>query len=588
MLLGAALVLACAAVAVVWAAMRLAAFLDGTAPPTGNPLEVALGVVRGRTAWPDSATTALVVLAALALVPAAAAGWLWARRARRRTRVDRAAPRMGGGGQIASVTQRGAAAAAARLGAPGLGAPIGATVNGGNRLYASWEDVCVDVWGPRLGKTTSRAIPAVLEAPGAVVATSNKRDLVDATRDVREQVGRRAWVFDPQGIAGEEPRWWWNPLSYVTDEVKAATLAGIFASATAPEGAKQDAFFTPAAQSLLAGLLLAAALDERPITDVYLWLADPTDDRAVTVLRRDGYALEAAEVAGHVHAPDKQRAGVYATARGMVAFLRNRQAAQWITPAGAGESVFAGMRPQFSPADFVRSTETLYSLSKEGEGTSGPVTAALTVAVMEAAEELATTQPGGRLRTPMVVVLDEAANVCRWNQLPDKYSHYGSRGICLMTFLQSWSQGVSAWGQVGMSKLWSAANIKVYGGGVDEKDFLERISAIVGDYEYTKDSVSQSKTGRTTSQQSARERILDVADLAALPKGRAVLFSSGNPPVLVRTLPWMSGPHAGAVAASIRAHDPAGEAVIAEAMQAVAATAGPGRGYPDSPARQAR
>ena len=65
----------------------------------------------------------------------------------------------------------------------------------------------------------------------------------------------------------------------------------------------------------------------------------------------------------------------------------------------------------------------------------------------------------------MLGVLDEAANVCRWKELPNLYSHYGSRGIVLMTILQSWSQGVDVWGQSGMRKLWSAANVAVYGGG---------------------------------------------------------------------------------------------------------------------------
>ncbi|WP_374754618.1 TraM recognition domain-containing protein [Arthrobacter sp. AFG20] len=41
----------------------------------------------------------------------------------------------------------------------------------------------------------------------------------------------------------------------------------------------------------------------------------------------------------------------------------------------------------------------------------------------------------------MIGVLDEAANVCRWRELPNIYSHYGSRGIVLMTIPQSWSQG---------------------------------------------------------------------------------------------------------------------------------------------------
>ena len=42
-----------------------------------------------------------------------------------------------------------------------------------------------------------------------------------------------------------------------------------------------------------------------------------------------------------------------------------------------------------------------------------------------------------------------------------------------MTILQSWSQGVDVWGESGMKKLWSAANIKVYGGGVSETAFLD-------------------------------------------------------------------------------------------------------------------
>lgn len=49
---------------------------------------------------------------------------------------------------------------------------------------------------------------------------------------------------------------------------------------------------------------------------------------------------------------------------------------------------------------------------------------ALTVAVTEAAEQLAKASPGGRLRVPMVAVLDETANVCRWRELPNLYSHF--------------------------------------------------------------------------------------------------------------------------------------------------------------------
>lgn len=49
--------------------------------------------------------------------------------------------------------------------------PIGRAVADGRELLAPWEDV--DIAGPRTGKTTSRVIPAILAAPGAVMTNSN-------------------------------------------------------------------------------------------------------------------------------------------------------------------------------------------------------------------------------------------------------------------------------------------------------------------------------------------------------------------------------------------------------------------------------
>ena len=116
-----------------------------------------------------------------------------------------------------------------------------------------------------------------------------------------------------------------------------------------------------------------------------------------------------------------------------------------------------------------------------------------------------------------------------------------------------------------MRKLWSASNIKVYGGGVSEDGFLEQLSKLIGDYDRQSSSVSSGRGGRSVNQQLHRERILGVDDLAAMPKGRAVVLSSGNRPTLIRTQPWMTGPHAEQVRASIAAHDPQAQQTIQEA-----------------------
>lgn len=543
----------CAA-GLVWASIHLGWRIAGLGQPDGGLWTILFGVLSGDITWPPAST--LIATSTLAIVGVLVAGvrTLSVRRRGKRSRVDQSASYLGVRHDIEPLTKPAVTVKARRFGVdistPGV--PIGITVATREPLYGSWEDMHIDIWGPRTGKTTSRAVPAILAAPGSVLVTSNKRDIVDATRDLRAERGP-VWVFDPQALAGEIPEtWWWNPLSYVTDEVQAAKMADHFASGSRAPGARTDAFFDPAGQDLLAGLLLAAAVDHRPITDVYRWLTRPTDTTPMKLVNQAGYELTADQLAGVLYAPDKQRGGIYGTAQQMANCLTNRHIATWITPQGPDDR-----RRQLQAEDFVHADGgTLYSLSKEGTTTAGPLVTALTAAITEAAETLAAGSPGGRLATPLLGVLDEAANVCRWRDLPALYSHYGSRGIVLMTILQSWSQGVDVWGESGMRKLWSAANIAVYGGGVKERDFLDMLAATIGDYDKTTRSVTTGKGQRTTSHQLTRERILDPADLAALPPGRAIVIASGARPTLITTQPWMVGPHADAIRASLTNHDP--------------------------------
>ncbi len=87
--------------------------------------------------------------------------------------------------------------------------------------------------------------------------------------------------------------------------------------------------------------------------------------------------------------------------------------------------------------------------------------------------------------------------MCRWQDLPDLYSHYGSRGIPIMSIFQSYSQGIDVFGRDGMRKLFSAANEVVYLGGVKESEWLRELSDLIGDYDHLTNSVSYSKGGRS-------------------------------------------------------------------------------------------
>lgn len=563
-------VLALVLVGLVWISVSVGSRMDGVNEGMPNdPFEIISGLARGRYQWSTSAS--MIAGVSVAVIVGVVVYFLWLRALGRksRTNVDGAARYMAPMKALAHMQEKQALKKSERLGVTGTpGVPLGRTVVGRKMLYASFEDMSTVIAGPRVGKSTSLVIPALIAAPGAVVTTSNKRDVLDATRDVRAEKGP-VWVFDPQKVAREDATWWWNPLSYVTDDTRAAKLAQYFASGSRSTDSKTDAFFDGAGMDLLAGMLLAAAVGNRPIAQVFTWLIDPDEEEPVRLLRTAGYRMQADGVLGAIQATEKTRSSIYSTAQQMAASLKNGHIADWINARGPEDD-----RPQFDAAEFVRGSGTLYSLSKEGAGTAGPLVTALTAATLEAATDLADVSAGGRMRTPLVGILDEAANVCRWRDLPDLYSHFGSRGIPIMSVFQSWSQGVAVFGKEGMLKLFSASNVFVYLGGVRENDFLQHISQLIGTYDRETTSASMNKGVRSTSTSLKRENILEVAELADLPRGRAVMLSSGTRAALLRTVPWFQGPkeQVAAIQASIAAHDPASRK---EASAGVAPAAAP-------------
>ncbi|MGW1991387.1 type IV secretory system conjugative DNA transfer family protein [Embleya sp. NPDC001921] len=566
-LIGAALGLLVIIMGLLWVGATAGTPSTKASPPP--PQAILFLLIVGDYQWPG--TDATVVTVMLGLVVAGAFGSLTALVMfvrRRQIPIDRAIPYLARPRELAASTTKGVRSKADDFGLPAGEVPgvyIGKAVRHGIDVWGSWEDMHIDIWGPRTGKTTARAIPNIVAAPGAVVVTSNKRDIVDATRLSRARRGK-VWIFDPQNQAGGKPTWYWDPLTYVGDSiVKATKLAGRFASINRPSHARSDAYFEPAAETLISNLLLAASINGDQITQVYTWLTRPTDSTPERILRSAGHSPSADAVDGVITAPDRQRAGVYGTALQIVSFLIAPTVTAWVTPGDQPN------RPSFDYKAFVRSGDTIYLLSEETNKMAAPLVVALTAALAEEAENAGLDQPGGRLPIPMLFVLDEAANVCPWKALPDKYSHFGSRGVVMMTILQSWAQGVAAWGDVGMAKMWGAANVRVYGGGVLDTKFLGDLAAASGSFEPGTTSYSRKSSDyfeKNISKASRAESVLEVADLASMPRGRAFVQFSGTKPALIKPIPWWEGAYADEIRSSLAQFAPRGERQRVDLMKA--------------------
>jgi type IV secretory pathway TraG/TraD family ATPase VirD4 len=400
----------------------------------------------------------------------------------------------------------------------------------------------LDLMAPRAGKSTGIAIPRILRARGPVLLTSNKSDVFTVTRLARTKVGR-VWTFDPQGIAHSPREMWWDILADCDTIEGARRLAGHFVSSVNDDSSKKD-FWISAAQNTLTALFLASARGGASVTDLLGWLADPADRTPVDLLREVGMPAMAEQLQGTVRGAVETRDGIYETARQCVACLLDPEIVAWVSPDPD--------LPEFRPDEHALSRDTLYLLSKDGGGSAAGVIAGLADATMRAGV-VAAERMGGRLDPPMTAVLDEAANVCRISDLPDLYSHFGSRGINVVTLLQSYRQGVRVWGEPGMDAMWSAATVKLLGAGLDDADFVDKIARLVGQHDTKTPSWSRSRDGSSRSYSYRQEQILPADKIRALPKGTALLLATGVRPALIRLRPWYKEPNAGPISAAAKA-----------------------------------
>ncbi|MEZ2122982.1 type IV secretory system conjugative DNA transfer family protein [Corynebacterium sp. CCM 9203] len=567
-----------AVVLMAWSCIALAFWLNGEAVPL-NPMAAIIEAISGihrppRTAWIFATIWAVIVVTGTAF-------WVVVRgrggaTARRNTEIART---MSTPGELRDLTGRGAQEKAARLysGAsakdPGsLGLVLGRTVAKPHTdIWMSWEDTAVIFAGQRMGKTQSYVTTSILSAPGPCLATANKRDVVDLTRLGREQKGR-VWVFDLQAIASDgAAAWWWNPLGMIRDINDARKLADYFASAAVSDDARQDAYFTTASQDLLAYYIFAAALADGDLLHVWEWLKNDTDNTPAQILALYGEPAAASAVTNTINLAARQKDGVFAMASNLIAVLSSRRYSAAVTPAQRVSLSVAGTeivrtpmpsyerqnREQFDPLAFVESTDTLYALSVDGADSPAALTTALAGQIFDAAQQVARMRVGGRLPTPFVGVLDEAANVVRLRNLPALYSYAGSQGIVLLTFLQSRSQARRVWGDDGIRAMVESSNFVVYGGGIKDTQFLREISDLIGDMRVQRSSTSVgAQTSYTT--QYEKQAIMTVDQLAALPSSQAVVLSSGHRATLTTKIFWRESRFAGVVTESLERQEERG------------------------------
>lgn len=418
--------------------------------------------------------------------------------------------------------------------------PLGTSTTG-EPVVLPLEDHVLIVAPTGAGKSRDLMIPAAVDAPGVLVVTCTRADILDVIATRRARLGT-VWVFDPLDRLGWPEPMVWNPVDGCRDGETAVSRGLAFATGLGADdkSSTNSGFFRANAASALTRLLHAADLDNRPVADVIDWAVhlDNGAEEAQDIIRTS--RLEQAEPmwAGLLRSvatgADETVASSRQTLQQAVEPMALRRVLRWVTPR-------PGV-PSFDPAAFVASSDTLVLVADQNASTNvAPLCAMLLQEVVDAAKTSAARRPGGRLDPPLRVVGDEIANVAPLPKLPDLGTDARGFGMQLVLALQSSAQARRRWGTDGASTLFDTMNAEILLGGITDTATLSRYATLVGDVELTRSTTSYDPaTGRATSasEQTADRKVLRADEARQIPDGHGLLIYRNQAAVLLKMTPW--------------------------------------------------
>jgi type IV secretion system protein VirD4 len=517
---------------VVWTAGQVAARLwNGTwlpVPPSESPLilwKLITNPERPAQAWPPAAAHVLpgplpyygtLIFLAAFLIAVGAIGYRW--HDRHRNSPDRESARWAKPRDLKPLLIR----------RPQPGRLTLGTVH--RRLIATEAQHSVAVIGPAgTGKTTGFAIPALLEWDGPVIATSVKGDLLEHTINRRRSIGE-AYVFDPVGSTAE-PSAGWSPLHSSTDWQGALRMAAWLAStARAGErGGLQDSdFWYAVAQKLLAPLLFAAARSGATMSDVMRWVDLQDEEEPLRALQKTRELDAVQAFAASINREERTRSSAYTTAETVLAAF-----------ADPGVLATTTRQPAIDPDRLLDGgNHTLYICGPLHEQARlRPLFTALIEQTVARIYDRAN-RTADRLTKPLLLVIDEAANIAPLPDLAQIASTARGVGIQLVTVWQDFAQIQARYGTFAQTVI-NNHRAKVVLAGVSDTPTLDYFSRLIGDEATVEQSRTRNPDGRERVTESTRHRPLAPAsELRRADTGTGVLVYGNLHPAQLKLRPW--------------------------------------------------
>jgi type IV secretion system protein VirD4 len=405
----------------------------------------------------------------------------------------------------------------------------------GHLIAAEPRQSVIVVAPTQTGKTTGLAVPALLEWDGPVLATSIKTDLLSDTFDRRAQVGD-VKVFDPTAVAGQESAQW-TPLSGCIRWQDARATAERLCNVAKPgRGMTDGDFWTSASARFLAPLLYAAAAGELGMVDVLRWVESTAQDEPRGILAGLQYDDDPAERVAATAALTSLQSVWDADERLRSSLVSTLGVA--LDAYGDPDVVSSSHESELTPDWLLGGSNTAFlCATATGQERLRPLFVTLIDQVVSHVYDQAA-RTGKPIDPPLLLVLDEAANIAPLPRLDQLAATGAGQGIQLVTVIQDLAQVETRWG----AKAGTIVNnhrAKLFGPGISCEKTLSYLTRVLGDEAIAQRSTTRGESGRRSTTQATTYRSLAPADrLRQGDHGTGVLVYGNLPPARIDLRPW--------------------------------------------------
>jgi type IV secretion system protein VirD4 len=407
----------------------------------------------------------------------------------------------------------------------------------GKRLLAAEPRQSVIVFGPTQSRKTSGfAVPAILEWEGPVIATSVKADLVGDTIAHRRRLGEVA-CFDPSGSTGL-PAAEWSPLPAARTWPGARRVAASMTDVGKTSvGTMNDGdFWYATATKMLAPLLFAAATAGLTMGDVVRWVDTQEESEVLQILYAAGMPEATAAATALFGKEERQRSSIYTTVETILEPF-GREGVGGID-GGDGDDG----HQDIDPSRLVSGQNTLYLCAPaHDQRRLNPLFTAVLRQVLEHVFDTVT-RTGSPLEPPLLVVLDEAANIAPLSDLDALAATAAGHGVQLVTVWHDLAQITARYG-TRSSTVVNNHRAKVFLSGISDPSTLDYASHLIGDEEVLLPAfTSGGQGGPTTTRSPSSRRLAPPHSLRRIPPGEGVLVYGGLPPAWLRLRTFFDDP----------------------------------------------